>query len=301
MRHRKIGKITDNLWYLGNEDVCVYLLESDGGSTLINGGISCLVPELLDQFARFGIDESRINKLVLLHAHFDHIGIVPYFKRRLPKLSIYASAPGLRILNKPKALVTMNRLDAYATEHRGMAAACQSYDLEWREGLEGIAVGEGDRIDLGNTFIEIFEIPGHSVCSIAAYIPEIGALFPSDGGGVPFEDMILTYGTWDFDTFIASLRKIEGLAVKYLCADHCGYVSGEEAASHVSDAIKVAELNRALMMETLERTGSVDAAASELHLRFARRAFSSLLPSETTLQTYRMMLKSIAGASDKAV
>jgi len=295
MRHRNIGKITDSLWYLGNEDVCVYLLEGDGGSTLINGGIGCLVPDLLDQFARFGIDESRINKFVILHAHFDHIGIVPYFKRRFPDLTVYASASGLKVLKNPKALATMNRLDAAATAQRGMAAACQGYDLEWRESIEGVAVGDGDRIELGNTRIEIIELPGHSACSIAAYVPEIGALFPSDGGGIPFDDTILTYGTWNYDTFVASLHKLEGLAVKYLCADHCGYVSGEEAARFVTDAIKVAEANRAQMVAILERTGSIDAAAGELYASLAHQDFGDLLPRETKLQTYRLMLQSIAG------
>lgn len=295
MRQRKIGKITDNLWFLGNEDVCVYLLESDSGSTLINGGVGCLVPDLLEQFSRFGIDETRINRLVVLHAHFDHIGIVPYFKRRFPDLRVYASARGLPVFTNPKAMATMNRLDAYATEHRGMAAACQGYDLEWRDSVGGIAVADGDRIDLGNMCIEIIELPGHSACSIAAYVPEIGALFPSDGGGIPFADTILTYGTWDYDTFIASLHKIEGLDVKYFCADHCGYVSGAEAASFVSKVIKQAELNRALMLEALERSGSVEAAASELSTRFAWQEFGDLLPPETRLQTFRMMLTSIAG------
>jgi len=295
MRHREAGRITDELWYLGNEDVCVYLLEGDNGSMLINGGVACVVPQLLDQFRCFGIDEGRINKLLILHSHSDHVGIIPYFQRRYPDLVVYGSARSLQVLNDPKVQSAINSSEAYTTQHRGMTVLCQGYDLQWREGVDGIAVAEGDRIDLGDKLVEIIELPGHSPCSIAAYAPRLGALFPSDGGGIPFADVFLTPGASDFSTFVASLHKLQGLHVNYLCADHCGYVSGEEAASHISNTIRAAEANRVLMMETLLRVGSVDAAANELATRFVHEEFGNLVPHETFVQLYRAMLKSIAG------
>ena len=93
MRVRKPGKIRDHLWFLGSEESCVYLLEGRDESMLVSGGLSYLVPEILGQFNEFHIDETRITKLLILHAHFDHVGIVPFFKRRNPKLGDLCFGP----------------------------------------------------------------------------------------------------------------------------------------------------------------------------------------------------------------
>lgn len=98
MRIRKPGKVRDRLWFLGCEESGVYLLEGKDGSVIINGGLSYIVSELLQQFKEFGIDEEKVRKFLILHAHFDHIGIVPFFKRRHPDMEIYASERGWKIL-----------------------------------------------------------------------------------------------------------------------------------------------------------------------------------------------------------
>ncbi|MCK5554244.1 MAG: MBL fold metallo-hydrolase, partial [Deltaproteobacteria bacterium] len=90
MRIRKPGKVLHNLWYLGREQAGVYLLDGGDEAMIINGGLAYLVPDLLRQFEKFGIDEEKIKKLLILHSHFDHVGIVPFFKRRHQDLEIYA-------------------------------------------------------------------------------------------------------------------------------------------------------------------------------------------------------------------
>ena len=98
MRIRKPGKVRDRLWFLGRKESGVYFLEGNDESIIINGGMSYIVSDLLRQFKEFGIDEERITKLLILHAHFDHVGMVPFFKRRHPKIDIYASRRGWEIL-----------------------------------------------------------------------------------------------------------------------------------------------------------------------------------------------------------
>jgi len=55
MRIQQPGKIHERLWLLGSEESCVYLLEGNNESMIINGGMSYLVPELLHQFEIFGM------------------------------------------------------------------------------------------------------------------------------------------------------------------------------------------------------------------------------------------------------
>ena len=105
MRNRKAGQIRDRLWYLGREESGVYLLEGKSCSLILSGGMSYLAPVVQKQIHDFGIDEGQIGKLLILHAHFDHVGLVPFFRRRYPALDIFASTRAWEILRMPKAIV----------------------------------------------------------------------------------------------------------------------------------------------------------------------------------------------------
>jgi glyoxylase-like metal-dependent hydrolase (beta-lactamase superfamily II) len=81
MRIRKPGKILDHLWYLGYEESGIYLLDGGDEAMIINGGLSYIVPQVLRQLSEFNINEEKVTKFLILHSHFDHVGIVPFFKR----------------------------------------------------------------------------------------------------------------------------------------------------------------------------------------------------------------------------
>ncbi len=56
-----------------------------------------------------------------------------------------------------------------------------------------------------------------------------GPLFASDGGGIPYRDSSFASANTNFTQYMESLEKMKPLAVDYLCADHYGYVTGEDA------------------------------------------------------------------------
>ena len=86
------GKITDRITFLGRRECCVYAV--DGGEEIIwlGGGMSYVIPDVLQQIEDFGIDEKRIKRMVILHSHYDNCGLIPYFKRRWPWARVVASA-----------------------------------------------------------------------------------------------------------------------------------------------------------------------------------------------------------------
>ena len=213
MRVRTPGKVRDRLWLLGREESCVYLVEGDKESILINGGMSYLIPDLLQQFEAFGIDETRITKVLILHAHFDHVGIAPFFKRRNQEIEICASKRGWKILQMPQAIATINQFSRDVAKKMGYEVVYDSFDLDWDEGTTGTVLAEGDRIDLGGVELKIYETPGHSSCSITAYSPQLKALFASDAGGIPFKMMILTSGNSHYTNYQLSLEKIKDFDV----------------------------------------------------------------------------------------
>ncbi len=294
MRIRKPGKITDHLWYLGCEESGVYLLESQDESMIISGGLSYILPQVLRQISDFGIEENRIRKFLILHAHFDHVGILPFLKRRHPELQIYGSSRAWEILSMPKAIDTINTFSDMVTARMGRVQDCSALDLEWRDDVDGAAVSEGDLIGIDDTEVQIFETPGHSSCSITAYVPQIKALFPSDGGGIPYQDTIVTPGNSNFTLFQESLEKLKDLDVEYLCADHYGYIVGAEAGDFIQQTIRMARQNRSLMEEAYLRTRDVESAAHELVSTFYELYPDYVLSKEIFQGIYNQMVRHIA-------
>jgi glyoxylase-like metal-dependent hydrolase (beta-lactamase superfamily II) len=298
MRIRKAGKICECLWYLGRAESGVYLLEGSTCSMIINGGLSCILQNILTQFDMFGIDERRIKKILILHAHFDHVGIVPFFKRRNPDLQIYASERAWEILKMPRAINTINHFNRLTAERLNDSNMLSRYDVEWRDDISGKAVNEGDSIDLGTVNVSLFETPGHSSCSLSAYVQAIKALFPSDSGGIPFKHIIVSSGNSNYTLFQQSLEKLALLDVEYYCADHYGYVIGREAQSFVKQSIDAARTFRRRMEAAYRRTGSVDAAVRRLMIDMAHELNDYVLPEDIIAGIYGQMLRHIAAKMD---
>jgi glyoxylase-like metal-dependent hydrolase (beta-lactamase superfamily II) len=294
MRIRKPGKVHDRIWFLGREESGVYLLEGKDGSMIVSGGMSYIVPDLLQQFKEFGINGNRIKKLLILHSHFDHVGIVPFFKRRYPEIEVCASERGWEILQMDKAIPTINEFSRNTAQRMKKEDVYSTYDLEWRKDVSGKTLREGDRIDLGGLEVLILEIPGHSSCCIAAYVPELKALFPTDGGGIPFDKTIVTSGNSNYTKYQQSLERLKDFEVDYYCADHYGYVTGGEAEDFILKTIEMAKKNRVLMEQVYRSTGDVDVAAKRLISSFYDENPSYFLSPEIFLDVYRQMVRHIA-------
>ncbi|MGZ3605438.1 MAG: MBL fold metallo-hydrolase [Thermodesulfobacteriota bacterium] len=294
MRIREPGKVRDGIWFLGREESGVYLLEGKNDSMIVSGGMSYIVPDLLQQFKQFDIDGRRIKYILILHSHFDHVGIVPFFKRRHPEMEVYASERAWEILRMDKAILTINEFSRNVAKRMKRENIFSTYDLEWGNDVSGKTIREGDRISLEDLEVSIFETPGHSSCCIAAYVPELKALFPTDGGGIPFDETIVTSGNSNFTKYQQSLERLKDLEVDYYCADHYGYVIGKEAGEFISRSITMAEKNRARMEQVYRSTRDIDLAARELISSFYQENPYYFLSPEIFLDVYRQMVRHIA-------
>ena len=293
MRIRNAGKVTDGLWCLGSEASNIYLLEGDEESMIVSGGMSYLVPTLLEQFQVFGIDETRITKLLILHAHFDHIGTIPFFKRRNLSLEVYASTRGWEILRMPKGITTINNFGRDVAVHMGFERVYSQYDIEWEDNISGKTVVEGDHLGVKPLEGIVYETPGHSSCSVSFYVPSIRALFPSDGGGIPYKEMIIASGNSNFTKYQESLEKLKDLDVEFLCSDHYGYIIGEEAGNYIRESIQAASARRSEMEEVYLQSRDMEVATRELVERFYRDNPDYLLTPEIFAGVYHQMLRHI--------
>jgi glyoxylase-like metal-dependent hydrolase (beta-lactamase superfamily II) len=193
-----------------------------------------------------------------------------------------------------KAILTINEFGRNVVQRMKKGDVYSAYDLEWRKDVSGKAIREGDRMDVGGLEVSILETPGHSSCCIAAYAPELKALFPTDGGGIPFGKTIVSSGNSNYTKYQQSLERLKDLEVDYYCADHYGYITGAEAREFISKSIEGAKKDRAQMEEVYRSTQDIDAAARQLTSSFYEENPDYFLSPEIFLEVHRQMVRHLA-------
>lgn len=274
----------------------MYLLEGSKTSVLISAGMHYILPDLFRQLDTWGLDSSRIEHVVILHAHFDHVGVVPYLKRNRPSLKIYASARGWEVLTNPKAISVINEFSEKVRRRvKGEEDPLAGMDWKWRDDVQGETLARGDQLDIGGRELRFFETPGHSSCSVSAWVPGLNILFPSDAVAIPYRNEYLIAVGSSFEKYLASLDQLAALDVRLLCADHYGCVAGEEAREYIHQTRDATVRMMEEMRRALEKEGSVEDAARQLiRLHYTLRPDYFVHP-DILLRTYTQMLKQLAG------
>jgi len=295
MRVRNAGQIDEGLWLLGTEESCVYLLEGRNSSALISAGISYILPEFFRQIEIWGIPEKKIQHIIILHSHFDHVGIVPYLKRKWPYINVYASARSWEILSKPKSAPVMKDYTLKVCERvLGDTNILKDIDWQWRNDIFGETVRTGSRIDLGGRHIDILETPGHSSCSISAYVPQLKSLFPSDSVAIPYRDEHVIAAGSSFEKYKNSLDIMAGLDIELIGADHYGCIIQDETKHYVAKSKEAAENLIRTLTKTLEKTGNIEQTAAMLVKQHFERRPDYFVAPEILISTYTQMLKQFA-------
>jgi len=291
---KKPRKVTDHIEYLGAEDMCIYLLKGQE-YMFIEGGMSYIVPTLLQQLDEREIDPRRITKFLILHSHFDHCGAVPIIKRRFPWIQVAASHRTKELYAKEKVINFIRELNWDMVKAQGMEDVAEKMELDFHELQVDIPVVEGDVMDLGDgVTAEIIEVPGHSICSIAAFTRPDQALFASDAGGIPnHEDNIYPAGNEDFILYQRSLKKMREYPAKIHCAARFGAYTGEEGRTYMDRSMKAAEDYRLLAIDMVHKFGDMEKAVNVLFKEHFDKSGTSDVPAEIMKALTMNMVKVI--------
>lgn len=65
-------RVVDNVYYVGASDIASYLITSDEGHIVIDGGFVETAPMIRDNIIALGFELSDVKLLLNSHAHFDH-------------------------------------------------------------------------------------------------------------------------------------------------------------------------------------------------------------------------------------
>ncbi|MBB6729995.1 MBL fold metallo-hydrolase [Cohnella zeiphila] len=194
--------------------VNVYFVEESDSLTLIDAGMPFSTKGILKAAARIG---KPIKRIVLTHAHGDHIGALDALKAALPDAKVYLSARDERLLRGDKSL------DA------GEAAGPVRGDVPAPGKIKtrpDVLLADGDRI---GSLLAV-AAPGHTPGSMSFLDTRGGALIAGDAfqtrGGVavsgkkqplfPFPAM----ATWSASTALESARRLRDLKPTLLAIGH---------------------------------------------------------------------------------
>jgi len=293
-------RIHPQIEFLGAPEMCVYLLKGKE-YMIVEGGMSYIVPSMLRQLREREIDPSRITRILLLHSHFDHCGIVPFFKRMIPRLKVVGSKRSQELYRKEKVVQFIRARNREMLEALKMDKEAAELNLDFDQIAVDEAVGEGDVIDLGEGMrVRIIEMPGHSSCSIAAYVESLKALFPSDAGGIPGEgEEIFSSGNEDYLLYQKSLEKLRPLEVEIFGAARNGAIVGKAAREFIPRSIEAAEKMR---QEVIRQFQGVENPEEKI-IQIAKERHESLktrdIPWEIYLPLMRGVIKNILQDHEK--
>lgn len=258
------GRVTDRITLLGSLESCVYIVDGGSESMMLGGGLCYIVPGMLRQIKNFGIDEKKISKMIILHAHFDHCGAIPFFKKRWPWARIAASERAEQLLSDPVVSGRIADYNRAAVEKVGLEEQARDLGFEFTGVEVEETLREGDVIQCGDLSLEVLEVPGHSMCSIALYMPGEKALFASDAAGIKYKNFFLAAGNSNFDLYQKNLERMAGYEVEAVLGEHYGGVTGEDARSFLARSIEAARETRSLIEESYRKSGSIEACAEEI-------------------------------------
>lgn len=138
-------RIFGNLYFVGNKDVSIHLVDTGEGLILFDTGFSHMGGLLLHAIWKCGFRPEDIKMIFHTHGHFDHFGATRFLKY-LSGAKTYIGAADAKMLREHPEFALCDYLEGIPTEFF----------------VPDVEIYDGDCFQLGNTIVETYETPGHS-------------------------------------------------------------------------------------------------------------------------------------------
>lgn len=210
----KIARISQQAWQLTRLGLvnCYLVFEKDG-FTLIDTGISGSADAILETAAELG---NPIRRILLTHAHGDHIGSVDALVRKLGSIDLAITRRDARLLSQPPDL----SLDPNEPQSR----------------IKGYTPGTGTQpthfVEEGEHFgsLLILSTPGHTPGHASFLDERDRTLYAGDAvttvgelrvvGDSPWYFSFPNFATWDKPTALNSVEKLLGIPFLRIAPGH---------------------------------------------------------------------------------
>ncbi|MBI5015460.1 MAG: MBL fold metallo-hydrolase [Deltaproteobacteria bacterium] len=230
-------QLSDRLFVLGDNLFLTYLLRGET-CALIDLAASGTVPLIRKQLRHLAIDDGAIENLVIQHAHWDHVGALPYLREAFPRATVLGSEKAREVLGKTKIVDQFRQNDErWCSRLRDTGVFGELPDfLSYPSIAVDRIIRDNETLSLGGIPVEVLATPGHSACSVSLHLPTEDTVLASDAVGfyLPESDDFLPMFFQSVGLTLASISRLEALGVATLGYGHSLdlLVRGKAAVSH---------------------------------------------------------------------
>src|SRR5215208_7030318 len=174
-RPRMPTEVAPGITRLGNEIVNFYLVEDDGGVTLVDAGL----PGFRGQLDA-ALGGRRVDAVILTHGHIDHVGVAEGLRREGTKVWIHsADAAMARDGDEQKTEGNLARYLRYGATWKLLGMALRSGGVRRPKIAEVSEFGDGEVLDVPGHPL-VVHTPGHSNGHVVFVFGDRGVLMAGD-------------------------------------------------------------------------------------------------------------------------
>jgi glyoxylase-like metal-dependent hydrolase (beta-lactamase superfamily II) len=280
----------------GNQLYPGYIIKGRKRHLMIDAGMNLIGPAYIASLEKIFGDKRALDYVFATHSHFDHVGSIPYLKRKLPDLQAGAFERVGTLMKKKSVLDLMTNLSElqrgiYQNVVGDEDVRIEPVDFEFN-------LKEGDRFDLGGVTCEVYEVPGHTGDSLAFFIPEIRALFAGEACGLPEGDKD-SHAKAEFlssyDDYVSSLDKLIGLQPKFIGMAHLWVFTDDDATEFLQRSREATPRYRELIKTYLDAAnGDINDAVQLMVKKEYDEKGTIAQPRESYLENLKAQVRQVA-------
>jgi 2-aminobenzoylacetyl-CoA thioesterase len=280
----------------GNHFYPGYIIKGKEKHLMIDAGINLMGPAYINSLEKIFGDKNALDYVFATHSHFDHVGSIPYLKRKLPHLQAGAFERVGALMKKKSVLDLMTYLSDL---QRGFFQSIVGEEDVQIEAVDfEINLKEGDSFDLGGVTCEVYEVPGHTGDSLAFFIPEIRALFAGEAYGIPESDkdgLVQVEFLSSYDDYVSSLDKIIRLQPKLIAMAHMWVFTGDDATEYLQRSREATPKYRKLIETYLDAaSGDIDSAVQSMAKKEYDEKGTIAQPRESYIENLKAQVRQVA-------
>lgn len=292
----KPGKITDGLYLLGQKQNIVYLVSGEQ-AMIIGGGMSWIAPSLEQQLNDLHLNTDKIRYLVIQHSHFDHVGAVPYLKRKFPQMKVLATEAARKTLSKEKVINSIAATNNVMLEKSVPVDQYKNLQLQIDKINVDETVTDSTVIGLGNGLdVHFIETPGHSPDTLSVYIPKLKAMFPSDCAPMPMgspERLMSPSPQYDYALYKQSLRKLLSYDIDICGFEHDLALTGEDARYILINGQKLCDEYEQHVINQYNKLGDIEKVSRQEVLEMVKLGAYDFLNEDIMMLVSRLTVTNI--------
>jgi glyoxylase-like metal-dependent hydrolase (beta-lactamase superfamily II) len=280
----------------GNHFYPSYIIKGKEKHLMIDAGINLMGPAYIASLSKIFGDKKSLDYIFATHSHFDHLGAIPYLKRKLPHLQAGAFARVGELMKKKSVLDLMTYLSDLQRDYFQNIVGNEDVHIEpvdFKFNLKG-----GDRFDLGGVTCEVYEVPGHTGDSLAFFIPEIRALFAGEAYGIPEGDkdgQVQVEFLSSYNDYVSSLDKLIKLQPKLIGMAHLWVFTDDDATEFLRRSREATPKYRELIETYLDTAnGDIDEAVQSMAKKEYDEKGTIAQPREAYMENLKAQVRQVA-------